>query len=154
MNTMAWCDHPICKHCNRKLVRDYIQRMVEDGFLSKDERLDLKLVPYRASLRTETVRKMMIPAHKMIFLCEERSLYPLILQRIYRYYMNEFIKGNKRREIVDLILSEVPPDRVKQVKMFMVSGCRLGDIIERCQLHYIYKLHPNIRVQIYYCRIK
>ena len=150
---LSWKDHPINKHCNNKTIKRYLYFMVRDGYLTEDEKLDLTLVPYRASLSKTMIEKMQAPVYKQLFICEEKSLYPLVLRKIHQYYLRQFYKGEMRNKIFQLVVSEMTNEMRSNAKKYIKPGCYLGQIIRTLHMEDIYKRHPNLCNKIYYCRV-
>ena len=179
-STLSWCQHPInvinkeieefkslpkkswCSmrprnwathESNKLLCERYLSHLLSEGYITNSEFEDIILIPYRGQARRRTLDKTNIEAHKLLFLCEERELFPLILKLIIKYMKYLFDDGFYRRQLVlDVIHLSHESIRPELYRMFR-AGCRLGDAISKFQLNYIYSAKPLFAKGYSCCRV-
>ena len=136
---------------NILLCECYINRLFEVGYITFDEYRDIALLPYRGTLYPSTYNKTNFESHRLLFLCSEQELYPLILRQIVRYLAYLFIEAGYRRELLlDVVHFADKEDRSEIYKMAK-EGCKLRDIIDKYKLQAIYEKNANKAEAYYHC---
>lgn len=143
---IAWSDHPI--HENKD-YNYYLNQLRNESFISNEEYVDLKLLPYRGTLKKETIDKMKIPTYKLIFQCEEKTLNPLILRKIVDYKYAKYESGKSRRKITELIIKHATDkDYVMQQ---IRKGCYGYHLVGKFQFDSKLMEKPFFMLKLYWC---
>lgn len=175
---MAWNQHPIAKIQNeiddynvslkkewrRKrfsvykqrtenihLCEFYCQQLLKGNYITLEEYKYVVLLPYQGLLPASLNTKTEVSVHKLLFLCGEEELYPLILRQVIQYLSYIYCEAGYRRE---LLLDVVHfADSAKRKGIYkMAKECRyLGEIITKFNLQEIYQKYPDKAEAYYYC---
>ena len=132
---------------NIRLCEQYITKLLESGYITNDEYRDIRLIPYRGNQNDYKKAKMEI--HKLLFLCTERELYPLILQQIIRYLTYLFDEAGYRRELLLSVVHFAEKGQRGKIYEMAKRDCYLGEIIEKFGLQEIYQKYDKAEAYQY-----
>ena len=93
--------------------------------------------------------KTRFPEYKLIFICEEKSLYPLILKKIAEIQYEKFVNGDKRRKITKLILDHATD--MKLVKQEIKKGCYGYHLVGKFQFDSEMMEKQFFMLKVYWC---
>ena len=148
---LSWNEHPLSialKTNNRldakKYVHFYMEQFQRSGFISMEENQILHLIPYTDKVTTDLLMKTQIEAYKLLFECQDKDFYPIILRVIIRLFHNEYKDGHMRRKIYRLIMNTADSHQHDVIKGYAYKGCVSGKLIRCFHIEHLYQTHPNL----------
>lgn len=138
---------------NLLLCEKYATELLNAKYIDFEEYAALALFPYSGTLSARTYDKTSFEMHKLLFLCSERELYPIILRQIVRYMAYLYIEAGYRRELLLDVVHLASKHQRSEIYRMAKEGYMLRDIIDKFNLHTIYQQDSNKALAYYYCTL-